>query len=83
MEPITILGILLIGLIAGAVAAGALLRGNKGPNFAASEAELADLKSRLRGSLLLAGEDGIEVVGEASTGLEAVEKPFASTPPSS
>ena len=47
MEPLTLLGVLLLGLIAGAAAAGALMKGNKGPNFAAGEAELADLKARL------------------------------------
>lgn len=47
MEFTLMLGILLLGLIFGAVAAWTLSRGVKGPNLAASEAELADLKARL------------------------------------
>jgi DNA recombination protein RmuC len=47
MEFLTIISLLLLGLIAGAIATATLMRGLKGPNLAASEAELADLKARL------------------------------------
>jgi DNA recombination protein RmuC len=47
MELFTMIGILVLGLFAGAVLAGALMRGSRGPNLLESEAELADLKARL------------------------------------
>lgn len=47
MEPIFLLGILLIGLIFGGILTSLLVKGGRGPNLAASEAELAEFKARI------------------------------------
>jgi len=47
MEPVTFLGLLLLGLVIGAVLASFLFKGGRGPSLAASEAELGDLKARI------------------------------------
>ena len=47
MELFTMIGILVLGLLAGATVASLLLKGARGPNLLESEAELADLKARL------------------------------------
>lgn len=47
MEPITYLGILLIGLLVGGILASLLFRGSGASSLAASEAELAEWKTRL------------------------------------
>ncbi len=47
MEPIFLLGILLIGLIFGGILTSLLVKGSRGPNLAASEAELAEFKARI------------------------------------
>lgn len=48
MEPVLVLGILLIGLIFGGLMASMLVKGGaRGPSLAASEAELAEFKARI------------------------------------
>ncbi len=47
MEPATALGLLFLGLIFGGVMSALLFKGSRGPNLAASEAELAELKARI------------------------------------
>ena len=47
MEPAIYLGILFAGLAVGGALAGLLLKGSRGPNFAAGEAEVAELKARI------------------------------------
>jgi DNA recombination protein RmuC len=47
MEPLLILGILLVGMIAGGVLASFLFKGSGGPNLAASEAEIGEFKARI------------------------------------
>ncbi len=47
MEPAMMLALLLLGLVMGAVVSALLLKGSRGPNLAASEAELADFKARI------------------------------------
>ena len=48
MEPVFVLGILLIGLVFGGLMASMLAKGGaRGPNLAASEAELAEFKARI------------------------------------
>jgi DNA recombination protein RmuC len=47
MEPVTYLGILIIGLLIGGIFASLLVKGSRGPNFAAGEAEVAEFKARI------------------------------------
>ena len=47
MEPAAYLAILVVGLLVGALLAGLLVKGGRGPSLAASEAELADFKARI------------------------------------
>lgn len=47
MEPILLLGILLVGLVFGGLLASLLGKTSQGPNLAASEAELAEFKARI------------------------------------
>lgn len=47
MELATMIGILVLGLAAGAALAGMILRGGRGPDLTGSEAELAELRARL------------------------------------
>ncbi len=47
MEPAFYLGLLVVGMLAGGFAVSMLMKGSRGPNLAASEAELGDLKARI------------------------------------
>lgn len=47
MEPVIYLVLLAVGCVGGAVIALALSKGSRGPNLAASEAEIADFKARI------------------------------------
>lgn len=67
MELFTMIGILVLGLFAGAVVAGALMRGGRGPNLMASEAELAELKARLEERDRLSQETRRELEAERAS----------------
>lgn len=56
MELATMIGILVLGLAAGAALAGMILRGGRGPDLTGSEAELAELRARLEERDLAAQE---------------------------
>lgn len=47
MEPVLYLVILMIGYVAGAISAGFIFKSSRGPNLAASESEVAEMKAKL------------------------------------
>ena len=47
MEPVIYLIVLMIGYVAGAISAGFIFKNSRGPNLAASESEIAEIKAKL------------------------------------